>query len=105
MILPTSIFDFMQETNDFYFPPLTGTYIRILRQIIFWLTLFLTPLWYLLLKNPSAIPGWLSFILPTEIGRIPIIAQLFLVEFIIDGLRMASLNTPDMLSNSLSVVD
>ncbi len=104
MILPTSIFDFMQETNDFYFPPLTGTYIRILRQIIFWLTLFLTPLWYLLLKNPSAIPGWLSFILPTEIGRIPIIAQLFLVEFIIDGLRMASLNTPDMLSNSLSVV-
>lgn len=104
MILPTSIFDFMQETNDFYFPPLTGTYIRILRLIIFWLTLFLTPLWYLLLRNPDIIPGWLSFILPAEQGRIPIIAQLFLVEFIIDGLRMASLNTPDMLSNSLSVV-
>ena len=50
------------------------------------------------------IPGWLDFILPTETGRIPIIAQLFLVEFIIDGLRMASLNTPNMLSNSLSVV-
>lgn len=104
MILPTSIFDFMQETNDFYFPPLTGTYIRILRLVIFWLTLFLTPLWYLLLRNPGIIPGWLSFILPAEQGRIPIIAQLFLVEFIIDGLRMASLNTPDMLSNSLSVV-
>lgn len=104
MILPTSIFDFMQETNDFYFPPLTGTYIRILRLIIFWLTLFMTPLWYLLLRNPNIIPGWLSFILPAEQGRIPIIAQLFLVEFIIDGLRMASLNTPDMLSNSLSVV-
>jgi stage V sporulation protein AF len=27
-----------------------------------------------------------------------------LVEFLIDGLRMASLNTPNMLSNSLSVV-
>ncbi len=104
MILPTSIFDFMQETNDFYFPPLTGTYIRVLRQLIFWLTLFLTPTWYLLLMNPEVIPGWLSFIIPTETGRIPIIAQLFLVEFIIDGLRMASLNTPNMLSNSLSVV-
>ena len=104
MILPTSIFDFMQETNDFYFPPLTGTYIRVLRQIIFWLTLFLTPVWYLLLRNPAYIPAWLDFILPTETGRIPIIAQLFLVEFIIDGLRMASLNTPNMLSNSLSVV-
>ncbi len=104
MILPTSIFDFMQETNDFYFPPLTGTYIRVVRHVVFWLTLFLTPTWYLLIRNPTFLPGWLSFIIPTEVGRIPIVAQLLLVEFIIDGLRMASLNTPNMLSNSLSVV-
>ena len=104
MILPTSIFDFMQETNDFYFPPLTGTYIRLVRHAVFWLTLFLTPTWYLLIRHPTLVPEWLSFIIPTEAGRIPIIAQLFLVEFMIDGLRMASLNTPSMLSNSLSVV-
>ena len=104
MILPTSIFDFMQETNDFYFPPLTGTYIRIVRHLVFWLTLFLTPTWYLLVRHPALVPDWLSFIIPTEVGRIPIIAQLLLVEFMIDGLRMASLNTPSMLSNSLSVV-
>ena len=104
MILPTSIFDFMQETNDFYFPPLTGTYIRLVRHAVFWLTLFLTPTWYLLVTHPEFVPGWLSFVLPTEVGRIPIVAQLLLVEFMIDGLRMASLNTPSMLSNSLSVV-
>ena len=34
----------------------------------------------------------------------PLVAQILLVEFIIDGLRMASLNTPNMLNNSLSVV-
>ena len=34
----------------------------------------------------------------------PILAQILIAEFIIDGLRMASLNTPNMLSNSLSVV-
>ena len=104
MILPTSIFDFMQETNDFYFPPFTGSYVRVVRHCVFWLTLFLIPTWYLLLMNPSWIPEWLSFIVPKEVGRIPIIAQLLLVEFVIDGLRMASLNTPSMLSNSLSVV-
>ncbi len=104
MILPTSIFDFMQETNDFYFPPLTGTYVRVVRHVVFWLTLFLVPTWYLLIRNPAYLPDWLSFVIPTEVGRIPIIAQLLLVEFIIDGLRMASLNTPNMLSNSLSVV-
>ena len=104
MILPTSIFDFMQETNDFYFPPLTGTYIRLVRHVVFWLTLFLTPTWYLLIMHPDVLPAWLSFVIPTETGRIPILAQLLLVEFMIDGLRMASLNTPSMLSNSLSVV-
>lgn len=104
MVLPTSIFDFMQETNDFYFPPLTGTYIRIVRHVVFFLALYMVPLWYLLVMHPQFIPDWLEFIVPREVGRLPLVAQLLLVEFIIDGLRMASLNTPNMLSNSLSVV-
>ena len=104
MILPTSIFDFIQETNDFYFPPLTGTYIRTVRYLVFFLTLFLTPTWFLLVQNPEVVPEWLKFIIPESPGHIPIFLQLILVEFIIDGLRMASMNTPDMLTNSLSVV-
>ena len=104
MILPTSIFDFLQETNDFYFPPLTGSYVRAVRHIIFWLTLFLVPVWYLMTKYPEAVPAWLTFALPKETGLVPIIAQLLIVEFVVDGLKMASMNTPDMLSNSLSVV-
>ncbi|MBR2019272.1 MAG: spore germination protein [Clostridia bacterium] len=104
MVLPSTIFDFMQETNDFYFPPLTGTYIRIVRHIVFWATLLLVPIWFLLTKNPALTPPWLTFALPESTGKIPIFVQLLLVEFMIDGLRMASMNTPDMLSNSLSVV-
>ena len=104
MILPSTIFDFMQESNDYYFPPMIGTYIRIVRHIVFWATLLLIPIWFLLTKHPSITPDWLRFILPESTGKVPIFAQLLLVEFMIDGLRMASMNTPDMLSNSLSVV-
>ena len=104
MILPTSIFDFMQESNDFYFPPLTGNYIRLVRHAVFLLTLYLVPLWYLLVTHQSLVPPWLEFVIPAEQGRIPLIAQILITEFVIDGLRMASLNTPNMLSNSLSVV-
>lgn len=104
MVLPSTIFDFMQETNDFYFPPLTGTYIRLVRHVVFWATLLLVPIWFLLTKNPQITPSWLQFVLPESTGKIPIFVQLILVEFMIDGLRMASMNTPDMLSNSLSVV-
>lgn len=104
MILPTAIFDFTQDTNDFYFPPIVGTYLRTVRTIIFILTLFLTPIWYLVIKNPAYIPDWLDFIKVDKMNSVPIIAQLFIIEFVIDGLKLASLNTPSMLSNSFSVV-
>lgn len=104
MILPTSIFDFLQETGDYYFSPLTGSYLRIVRHVIFWLTIFLVPLWYLLVNNPAWLPEWLKFIIPEDFGALPLILQLLLVEFVIDGLKLASMNTPSMLTNSLSVV-
>lgn len=104
MILPTGILDFLQETGDYYFPPLTGSYLRVVRHVIFWLTLFFVPLWYLFVTEPRLLPSWLSFVLPQSTGRIPLAAQLFLVEFMIDGLKLASMNTPSMLVNSLSVV-
>ncbi|MBE6606692.1 MAG: spore germination protein [Ruminococcaceae bacterium] len=104
MILPCGIFDFLQEASDYYLPPFTGCYLRVLRHFVFLLTLVLTPTWYLLIDNPNLIPEWLEFIKITEKPIVPIIAQLFLVEFALDGLKLASLNTPDTLSNSLSVV-
>lgn len=104
MILPTAIFDFLQESNDFYLPPLTGTYLRVVRHLVLWATLFLTPLWFLGARQPELVPEWLQFALPAQEGKLPILAQLLLTEFIIDGLRMASMNTPDMLTNSLSVI-
>jgi len=104
MILPTSIFDFLQETNDFYFPPLTGTYLRLLRLFVFSLSFYLTPVWYLLVRMPDRLPGWLSFIIPSEAGALPLLLQLFLAELAVDALKLASMNTPNLLSNSLSVI-
>lgn len=104
MIFPTSLFDFLQETDDYYFPPLTGTYLRLLRHAIFWMTMLFTPLWYLLLMHGDILPTYLEFLIPSDPGALPILFQLLLTEFALDGLKLASLNTPNVLSNSLSVV-
>lgn len=104
MILPTSIFDFLEETDDFCFPPLTGTYLRLVRTAILILSAIITPLWYLSVEYSSYLPERFDFLVPDEPGALPIIVQLFLVELAIDGLKIASMNTPDILSNSLSVV-
>ena len=104
MIFPTSVFDYLQQTDDYYFPPLTGTYLRIVRTVILILSVIVTPLWYLCIENSDTLPEYLRFLVPNDPGELPIILQLFLIEIAIDGLKIASMNTPDMLSNSLSVV-
>ena len=92
MILPTSIFDFVQDSNDYYFPPLVGTYLRWIRIAVFFLTLLLTPLWFLLIQNPGWIPDWLSFLKIEEPNSVPILAQLLLIEFVLDAVKLASVS-------------
>ncbi|MBQ8227672.1 MAG: spore germination protein [Clostridia bacterium] len=104
MIVPTSFFEFLQDTNDFYFPPIVGSYLRIVRAIIFGLALLLTPVWYLLIQNQQLIPEWLAFIKIDEPYTIPVFAQLMMIELVVDALKLASLNTPSSLSNSLSII-
>ena len=104
MILPTAIFDYLEQTDDYYFPPLTGSYLRLVRTLILLLSIVVTPLWYLYLEYSYLLSDTLSFLIPKEPGALPIILQLFLVEIALDGLKIASMNTPDMLSNSLSIV-
>ncbi len=104
MVLPTGIWDFMQDTNDYYFPPLIGTYLRFLRTAVLLVSLFLTPLWYLLMINQWDVPPWLEFLKISEPNAVPVIAQLLAIELVIDVVKLASLNTPSMLSNAFSVV-
>ena len=104
IILPTSIFDFLQDTDDYYYTPITGTYLRLVRQLVFWSAVVLTPIWYYLATSPEIVPEWLYFIVPEETGAVPILIQLLLVEFVVDGLKLASLNTPSVMSNSFGVI-
>ena len=104
MLLPTSLFDFMEEANDYYFPPLVGTYLRWLRVTVMLLALFITPVWYLLVKDPGRVPEAMVFIVPENPGSVPLLLQLLLLDFVVDLLKLASLNTPEALSNSFSML-
>lgn len=104
MIIPSGIFDFLQDTNDYYMSPFVGSYIRIIRSLVFAITLLLTPVWLLLMQNPELIPQQLQFIKVEQETTVPFVIQLLIIELIIDALKMASLNTPNALGNSFSVV-
>ena len=104
MILPTSVLDMIEEANDYYFPTLTGMYLKISRTLITIATVFFTPLYLLYMQNPQWLPGVFSFVTVRDQINLPLIWQFLLLELSIDGLRLAAMNTPTMLSTPLSVI-
>ena len=104
MIVPTSIFDLVEEPDDYNFAPVIGTYLRFSRFIFTFVTMLLTPVWLLLVQNPHWIPQWLNFITVSDDITVPLIWQLLILELAVDGLKMAAVNTPTLLSTPLSIV-
>lgn len=104
MILPTTIFDVTEEADDYYFPPITGTYLRLTRFLITLFTYFVTPTFLLLMNHTEWVPESFSFILLEEDPNVPLIWQFLILELAIDGLKLAAVNTPNMLSTPLSVM-
>jgi stage V sporulation protein AF len=104
MILPTSIFDIIEEPDDYNFSPVIGTYLRLSRFLFTLVTLLLTPTWLLLVSHPEWLPSWLSFITVSDDITVPLFWQLLILEFAVDGLKLAAVNTPTLLSTPLSIV-
>ncbi len=105
LILPTNIFDFMQSVNDYYMPVITGNYLRLIRYLVFITNLLISPLFVLITDNPNWVSGGnLQFLLPDEPYAIPVFLQFVILEIALDGLNLASLNTPGSLGTSLSII-
>ena len=99
-----SVFDMIEEANDYYFPTLTSVYLKISRTLINLMTIFLTPVFLLFMQNPNWLPKVFAFVAVKDTVNIPLIYQLLMLEVAIAGLRLAALNTPSMLSTPLSVI-
>ncbi len=104
ILLPHSLFDFFEEADDYYFPPLTATYLRVVRLLVFLASVLVIPIWLLVVQNRQYLPGNFHFILTDQNYAVPLYLQFLIIEFAIDGLKMASLNTPTTLSGSFSVI-
>lgn len=104
LLLPTSIFDVLEEADDYYFSPIVGTYLKLARYAITIVTVLITPVWLLALQNPEYVPQIFRFVLLDGAQNVPVFWQLMIMEVAIDGLRLASLNTPNSLTTPLSII-
>lgn len=104
LLIPTSIFEFMQDVDDYYLPMLTGNYLRFIRTFNLFIILFSTPVYLLIAEGNIPIPAAMKFMIPDEGFAIPLFLQFILLEIAIDALKLASLSTPSSLGMSTSVI-
>ena len=104
ILIPAGIFDFVQDVDDYYFPLLTGNYFRLIRIFNILIILFATPTYLLFAEGDIPVHDFIRFFIPEEDFAVSIFWQLILLEIAVDALKLASLNTPESLGMSLSVI-
>jgi len=104
IILPTTFFDLCQHAEENRQTAFMGTYLRWVRFIGIFASLFLLPIWLLIVMHPEFKPDILAFVGPHEKAKIPLIAQFLLVEFGVDLMRMAAVHTPTPLASAMGLI-
>ena len=88
IIIPSCIFDFTQDVDDYYFPVLTGNYFRLLRMLNIIVTLFATPLYLLMAEGYIPVYEGIRFFIPDTDFAIPLFWQFIILEIAVDGLKL-----------------
>lgn len=104
IMIPTTYFDHLEHAEEFRQTPAVGTFIRWIRITAVIASIFLLPVWYLFVKEPSLLPEAISFIGPKEFGNVPIGIQIILADVGVEFLRMAAIHTPTPLATALGLI-
>jgi stage V sporulation protein AF len=104
VILPATFFHHVQHAEEYRQTPFVGTYLRWVRFLGVFASLFLLPLWFLFVLHPELRPEELGFVGPQETGRIPILAQFIIVEVGVDLMRLAAIHTPTPLASAMGLI-
>lgn len=104
LITPTTFWHHLQHAEEYRNKPMVGAYLKFVRFIAVWASIFLLPLYYLFAVQPDLLPPAIDYIGPDDAGEVPLIFQFLIVEIGIDMLRMAAIHTPTSLATALGLV-
>ncbi|NDI34292.1 spore germination protein [Chengkuizengella sediminis] len=104
MILPATFFHHVQHAEEYTDAPVVGTYLRWVRFFAIFASIFVLPIWFLFVIEPSLKPDALEFLGPKETGELPILFQFIFAEIGTDLMRMASIHTPTPFAIGLGLI-
>jgi len=90
MMLPTTMFEILEHVEEHRQTPLIGTFIRLIRLTAVFLSIYLMPI----------------FMLYTSFNKwnIEFFVQVIIVELSIELLRIATIHTPEAISNAMGMI-
>ena len=104
LILPAPFISHIQTLEIFRKGPVLGPYLSLLRLFAILISVFLPAVWLLMANNKELLPEYLHFIGVKKEGTVGLGLQFILASLGIGLIRMASIQTPDTLATSLSLV-
>lgn len=103
ILAPATIFDHMMHFEEYRQTPVAGTYLRWIRFLGIFISIFLTPIWLILVRN-DYLPGILEMLTPDAETKVNIYLQVIAAEVGVEFLRLASIHTPNSLATSMSLI-
>lgn len=104
IITPATFFHHLQHAEEYRQAPMIGTFVRWVRFIGVFASIFFLPLWFLVVLEPSLLPERIAFIGPNETTNIPIVVQIFIADLGLEFLRIAAIHTPTPLSTAMGLI-
>ncbi|MDQ0299520.1 stage V sporulation protein AF [Salibacterium salarium] len=104
IITPTTFFHHVQHAEEYRQAPFIGTYLRWTRFLGMFASLFILPLWLLMVLEPQLLPDALEYIGPSEDTNVSEFMQIAIAEFGIELMRMAAIHAPSPLTTALGLV-
>ncbi|USK32401.1 spore germination protein [Bacillus sp. F19] len=104
IITPTTFFHHVQHAEEYRQAPAVGTFLRWVRFLGILGSIFILPLWFMYVLQPSLLPENIAYIGPNEQKNVPIVVQIFMADIGIEFLRMAAIHTPTALSVAMGLI-
>ncbi|WP_233548102.1 spore germination protein [Rummeliibacillus sp. POC4] len=104
ILVPVTVFHHLQHAEEYRQTPAIGTIIRFLRFFGAFLSFFLLPLWFLIVKHPEYIPSFMDFIGINKKSSVPLLVQILAADIGIEFLRLAAIHTPTPLSTAMGLI-
>lgn len=101
IIVPTTFFELCQQPMEYHFSPIISSFGRLLRYFSILVGLFLVPIWFVASSDPNFSSKLL--ILNEPVSRNALFLQILIVQLFLSFIRLASFNTPGLLSTSMSL--